>query len=599
MAEKYEMPWRPNFEAAAATGWAASAGIALAAGGLSGLPMTPFLWMAGIGTVMGGRRAAQAYRHHRRKARLAGKRLQKIRLADLRGQMRTGAIWLGNGFEWDQPHTQLVHEILKRDKSKILPKTEQMGSPWIHGVSMQEAGLQLPIENTKGHILVLGTTGSGKTRLADLLLSQAILRGEAVIIVDPKGDKELRENARRACESIGHPERFLWFHPGFPEKSCRIDPMKNFNRPTELASRIAALMGSEGPNDPFQSYSQMALNNVCQGLIMTGRQPNLLNIRSYLEGTLADLVIKSLSIWCQKKLGDIWEAESKPYVAKAKDQETRAFGLIRYYRERVQPLHPNQDLEGLLSMNEHDRTHFGKMIATLLPLLGQLTSGHMGALLSPDPHDDNDERAIADMASVINQGQVLYVGLDSLSDKIVGSSIGSIILSDLASVAGDRYNYGSDLRAVNIFVDEAAEVVNDPFIQILNKGRGAELRLIIATQTLADFETRLGSPAKARQVLGNINNMISLRVTDNETQQYITEGLPKVRVKYIMTTQGSSIGTGGHESMQFSGNAGERLMEEEADLFTPALLGQLPNLEFVARVSGGRLWKGRLPILEG
>ena len=30
-------------------------------------------------------------------------------------------------------------------------------------------------------------------------------------------------------------------------------------------------------------------------------------------------------------------------------------------------------------------------------------------------------------------------------------------------------------RTVNIFVDEAAEVVNTPFLQILNKGRGAHL----------------------------------------------------------------------------------------------------------------------------
>ena len=38
-------------------------------------------------------------------------------------------------------------------------------------------------------------------------------------------------------------------------------------------------------------------------------------------------------------------------------------------------------------------------------------------------------------------------------------------------------------------------------------------------------------------------------------------------------------------------------MEEEAELFQPALLGQLPNLHYIARLAGGRLVKGRLPIL--
>jgi conjugal transfer pilus assembly protein TraD len=46
-------------------------------------------------------------------------------------------------------------------------------------------------------------------------------------------------------------------------------------------------------------------------------------------------------------------------------------------------------------------------------------------------------------------------------------------------------------------------------------------------QTLGDIEARLGSPAKARQVLGNINNLIAGRIRDAEAQQYIAESLPK------------------------------------------------------------------------
>jgi conjugal transfer pilus assembly protein TraD len=37
--------------------------------------------------------------------------------------------------------------------------------------------------------------------------------------------------------------------------------------------------------------------------------------------------------------------------------------------------------------------------------------------------------------------------------------------------------------------------------------------------------------------------------------------------------------------------------EEEGDLFPPALLGQLPNLHYLAVLAGGRIVKGRLPIL--
>jgi conjugal transfer pilus assembly protein TraD len=75
----------------------------------------------------------------------------------------------------------------------------------------------------------------------------------------------------------------------------------------------------------------------------------------------------------------------------------------------------------------------------------------------------------------------------------------------------------------------------------------------------------------------------------------ITDSLPKIRLKTVMRTQASS--TQSDNPLLFSGNAGERLIEEEGDLLPPAPLGHLPNLEYIGRLAGGRTIKGRLPIL--
>jgi len=96
-------------------------------------------------------------------------------------------------------------------------------------------------------------------------------------------------------------------------------------------------------------------------------------------------------------------------------------------------------------------------------------------------------------------------------------------------------------------------------------------------------------------VLGNINNLVALRVLDAETQQYVTDSLPKTRLKSMLLTQGST--THSRNPLLYTGNVGERLGEEEGDLFPPALLGQLPNLHYLAILAGGRIVKGRLPIL--
>jgi conjugal transfer pilus assembly protein TraD len=516
-------------------------------------------------------------------------------LGSRRGNPPNLGIFVGWGFDWGQRHAQLAYEILKRDVSDLIPHDpSRMGSTWVHGLELAESEVFQPIAHTAGHTLIVGTTGAGKSRSFDLLITQAVLREEAVIIIDPKGDRDLRWSAERACRLIGHPERFVYFHPAFPEASVRLDPLRNFNRYSEVASRIAQVIPSETGSDPFKAFGQKSLDNIVQGLFAIEQRPTLIKLRRYLEGGPGVLVTRALERYFDHCYGSNWA--SRAGANRGRDPDARTAALVRFYREIVQQEHANLDLEGLISMFEHDRTHFGKMVASLLPIMNMLTSGTLGPLLSPDPTDVDDPRPITDSARIINNGQVAYIGLDSLSDGMVGSAIGSILLADLASVAGARYNYGVNNRPVNLFVDEAAKVITDPCIQLLNKGRGARIRMAIATQTFADFSARTGSEAKARQILGNVNNLIALRVMDAETQEYITDNLPKTRLKYIMRTQ--SVSTHSANPAVFSGNLGERLMKEEGDLFAPQLLGQLPDLHYIAKLSGGRIVKGRIPILE-
>ncbi len=94
-------------------------------------------------------------------------------------------------------------------------------------------------------------------------------------------------------------------------------------------------------------------------------------------------------------------------------------------------------------------------------------------------------------------------------------------------------------------------------------------------------------------MLGNINNTFALRIVDGETQEYIADNLPKTRLKYVMRTQGQN--SDGKEPIMHGGNQGERLMEEEADLFPAQLLGMLPNPEYIAKISGGTIVKAVCP----
>ncbi|WP_448216879.1 conjugative transfer system coupling protein TraD [Endozoicomonas sp. 2B-B] len=596
----YLQNWRPIYELSSSAVWFSAMITAYTLSFFSSLPLIGFVLTSASCGVMMFIRLRQALPRWQQHRRLKGKKLALLKLTgkkchSLQTKNQKQGVWLGWGFEWQRLHGQRAWDLLRSDN--LPAKSEKnMGAGWIHGMEEHEEPLYQPLEQAQMHTMVIGVPGSGKTRLFDLLVTQAVLRNEPVIIVDPKGDHDLASHTLRSCELSGNQYRFMKFHPGFPANSIRINLLQNFNRSSELASRISGLMPSGGDNAPFQAFAQKAVDAVVQGYLLCGQRPTLVMIRQGLEGGVTRLLIRALTIVCTRHLAQAADIIRAKEVKGKNKAEAEARRWIEFYRDKVMPETPCTDVEGLISLFEHDRAHYGKMIATLLPALGMLTGGPLTRLLSPDPTDTDDLRPCTHTASLIEQNKVMYFGLDSLSDPMVGKAIGQLLLADLAAVAGDRYNYAdSNDKPINLFVDEAAEVLCPQLLSLLNKGRGAQFRLYVATQTLADFEAQLGSKAAAQQFIDNCNHLVCLRTQNPDTQKFITDKLPPVRYRYFIRNQG--ISTDANRPMEFTGNLSEQQLEETGDLFPPQLLGELPNLECVARLGGGRLLKGRIPIL--
>jgi conjugal transfer pilus assembly protein TraD len=596
-AYRYRNPWRPLYETYGVVLWSGTAMVAWVSAPWWDLYTAAFHWVGVGATVMAATWMPAWIQGINRREWLAGRPIQFIPPETVVGRLAADPtyLWVGWAFEWLPRHAQEAIDLLRAGPDRYAPRhPERIGATWIHGIGGNEEEARVPLGHVEGHTLVVGTTGSGKTRLFDLLVTQAVLRGEAVIIIDPKGDQGLRTSAERACLLDGRPERYQYFHPAFAEHSIRLNPMANFQRASELASRIAALIPSETGNDPFKAFGQMALSHIVTGMLSVGEQPTILTLRGWLEGGLDALVQRVLTQYLEQHV-PYWRDHAETYLARARDSKQRTKQLLAYYKERVRPHHPSAIVDGLASQYAHEAVHFSKMIASLMPILTMLTSASLETLLSPDTAAADDPRPITSLSEVLARRQVLYVGLDSLSDSIVGGAIGSLLTADLAATAGAIYNQEPEPVPVNIFIDEAAEVVSDPMVQVLNKGRGAGLSLTIATQSFADFAARTGSQDKARQVLANVNNLVALRVLDGETQEYVAEALPEIRLRKLVQQQGAH--TDAERPLLFTGNVAERLDEEPAPLFPAPLLGQLPNLEYVAKWAGGHVTKGRLPIL--
>ena len=154
-----------------------------------------------------------------------------------------------------------------------------------------------------------------------------------------------------------------------------------------------------------------------------------------------------------------------------------------------------------------------------------------------------------DWQKVVNQKLVVYVGLDALSDAAVAGAVGNSMFADLVGYAGERYKHGDghghpdggagrEQDRIAVHMDEFSELMGDEFVPMVNKGGAAGLMVTAYSQTLADIEAKMGSPAVAQQVIGNFNNLIMFRVKGLETARIMSEQLPEVTVTEITQIAG-------------------------------------------------------------
>jgi len=615
---KYEMPWRTAYELYAAIAWSVGvvlfAVLAYHAGHALALPAV----LGIVSLAMAIHRWRQALRLLIVRASLCGRAMETISPGKFRSYCRKGEqVFLGFGFEWQPVHSQRLYELAKihfRDfavsawllralgyRIDAQPETE-VGLPYIHGVEPREHPLHRPLLNFEGGTIIVGTTQSGKGVTLSVLASQAVYRGDVVIVIDPKNSKRLKGNMLRACQEAGRAEAFVEFHPAFPERGIRFDPMFNWQKPTELASRIQSVMPPDTTGS-FSAFGWDAVNVVVQGMVDLEDRPNLSKLSHCIEGGIEPILLRSLQRHFAAAAPPNWRELVKPYVKRAAEGKIRRpsdtatdelVGCVSYYERELAQQRRTKVIDSQLRVFRHPREHYQKITANLLPVLSMLTSGDLGRSLSPDPFDPEDQRPIMNLDKIVRGRHVFYVALDSLPDPAVGSAIGAILLADLAALAGIRYNLDAPDPRISLFVDEITDVINQPLIQILNKGAESGIYATCAMQTLADLADRLGSEEAARKAVGNLNNLIALRSKDRPTQDFIVETFGKTPIHSIDVSIGTH--TDAHLP-DFSGSVSRRLRETREETVPSDILGKLPNLQYFALVSGGRLLKGRVPIL--
>lgn len=582
--------------------------------------------------------------------------------------------FLGMGFEWTAVHTQRAYDINLSHNRKYtqlpkgyrrvrklelaLEKAHHMrwltrftsstcaaehplwflnpwppappleGQPWLHGVGLYEPEEKLlqDLGNRVGHTLVIGTTRVGKTRLAELIITQDIARGDVVIVIDPKGDADLMLRCYTEAVRAGREDKFFMFHLGYPDVSAQYNPIGSYMRITEVASRIAGQMPGEGQSAAFKEFVWGYVNQVAKGLVGIGQTPSYPLIKQYSQ-QLEPLYNAYIDRLLSERIPN-YQTELQRYIKlmRLEPKERREQGLMddvsqikrdrdavaRYllYKHNLSKMvFSDAELDTAQSLTKAfvtDQQYLSKLIASLDPFLEKMTTGAVAQLISPTYLDP--AKPTFDWGSILQSGGIVYVGLDALSDQEVARTVGASMLADLTSQYGRIYKEGRDHGLpdvgvtikplpIRIHIDEANEPADKTLIPSLNKAGGANVSVTAYTQTISDFEARLGNRAFANQMLGNFNTVIFFRVQEEDTAKTFTGKQRKVTVRNLLTFSGSSDSSDIHSGVDFTSNTSSRMSERDVEAISTTDLTQLPKGQFFGIWDGNRLFKGRVPLL--
>ncbi|HBI5657155.1 TPA: type IV conjugative transfer system coupling protein TraD [Legionella pneumophila] len=551
-------------------------------------------------------------------------------------------LFLGKGFRWLPHHTQRLHQIkqikneafMQRGKcyqavrkfcqnhekshlAKLLSSSSKLnpfrpdppvgGSPYLHGLGEKDDPVYIPQDVRVGHTFVVGTTRVGKTRLASILINQDIRNGDAVIVVDPKGDLELVRDMYSACEASGRLDDFRIVHLGFPELSAHYNPLKNYDQVSEVATRITDAIAAEGEGKQFAAFAWKYVNIVAICLEEMKQPITYKSIAFYISRldqllmAYADTIMPAHYQHYHEQIDEILSHHEERQSRKNKNTTPidRTKAVIEYIKEHisktitagnVESLH-DQILIDLYDAAIMDKHYYDKITASVGPVLSEINKSNATGIFS-----FNQSQNEIELMTAIKEKKVIYIGLDSLTNPNIAQAVGKAFLSDLVSTAGKIYKESNANYRLNLHCDELSEIIQDSFVKILNKAGGAGFQVTAYAQTIQDMEVALGSKAKAEVTEGNFNTLIMLRVKNEETANLLVKMLPQVGV--VDHTQVSMVNDTPHgeDGVYFNTTNEDRVQTSSVPMIDVNDVISLPKGQAFVLVNGGELFKIRIPL---
>jgi conjugal transfer pilus assembly protein TraD len=326
------------------------------------------------------------------------------------------------------------------------------GQELLLGVDEHHRNVTIPFSAAHGgrHTLVVGATGSGKTVTQTWIATRAIEAGMAAVVVDPKGDRGMREQVQVAALNAGRA-----FVEWTPEGDRIYNPYARGSA-SEIADK--ALAGERFTEPHYLRQAQRYLGHLVRALHRTGTEVSLRSIVAHLQPQQLELL-----------------ARQQP--------EAEAGATFAY-------------LDSLSARQQSD-------LAGVRDRLAILAESDVGRWLDPQ----SAGVARFDLLSAIHERAVVYFSLESDSRPLLAQMLGAAIVQDLqTAVAASQ---GRPLPTL-VVIDEFSAIAAEQVVRLFGRARSAGFSLLLGTQELSDLRPP-GGERLLEQVLGNLSVLIAHR----------------------------------------------------------------------------------------
>lgn len=343
---------------------------------------------------------------------------------------------------------------------------------------------------SRAHLFAIGTTGSGKTANILRYIENSIKKGQPTIIVDGKGgtkEHDLATVSQKLAKKYGR--KVYLVNQSDLSNTDQYNPFSDLSA-TEVKDMLVSM--SEWESDHYKNlasrYWQIMLS---------------IMIKYNIRITFESIILFS---------------EPENFLKVLDELKTR--GQI--------------DDERYLKAVNIANSEAGKQAEISISRSAVVYEGD-GSKLFGDRFGFN-------MRSAFKENAVVIVLLNEFSYGDFARSTGQLVLEDIKSLISRLLSGEYEEQETLLVLEELGVYVNNGIEGLLNRSRSAGVKTIVSMQTTADVDKE--NPDLTRQIIGNCNDFIIMRVVDQESAETMAKliGTEKGIQKTSRTSEG--VGTG-------------------------------------------------------